>query len=156
MAAALKDAFVRKPVLATIRLVLPAGAARTGPPVSPALGPYRVNLMALCKEINARTQRYKPDTPIRVTVTVYRDSTFQLAVKPPSVSWLLKKAAGIQTASRFPGHVTAASLTVRHVYEIARLKLGDDPSCKYASLEAMCKSVVATARSMGIAIVRDL
>jgi ribosomal protein L11 len=85
MAAALKDAFVRKPVLATIRLVLPAGAARTGPPVSPALGPYRVNLMALCKEINARTQRYKPDTPIRVTVTVYRDSTFQLVVKPPSV-----------------------------------------------------------------------
>lgn len=68
MAAALKDAFVRKSVLATIRLVLPAGAARTGPPVSPALGPYRVNLMALCKEINARTQRYKPDTPIRVTV----------------------------------------------------------------------------------------
>lgn len=58
MAAALKDAFVRKSVLATIRLVLPAGA-----PVSPALGPYRVNLMALCKEINARTQRYKPDRP---------------------------------------------------------------------------------------------
>ncbi|GJN30256.1 hypothetical protein PR202_gb18547 [Eleusine coracana subsp. coracana] len=102
--ATLKDAAARKPVLATIRLIVSAGAARPAPPVGPALGFYRLNLMAFCKDFNARTQKYKADTPRQVTLTAYKDTTFEFVVKSPSVSWFLKKAAGIETASGRPGH----------------------------------------------------
>lgn len=153
--ATLKDAAARKSILATIRLVVPAGAARPAPPVGPALGFYRLNLMAFCKDFNARTQKYKAETPMQVTLTAYKDSTFEFVVKSPSVSWFLKKAAGIETASTRPSHVNVSSLTLRHVYEIAKLKQAD-PFCKHISLEALCKSIIGTANSMGIAIVKDL
>jgi large subunit ribosomal protein L11 len=151
----LKDAAARKPVLATIRLIVPAGAARPAPPVGPALGFYRLNLMAFCKDFNARTQKYKADTPMQVTLTAYKDSTFEFVVKSPSISWFLKKAAGIETTSGRPGHNMVSSLTLRHVYEIAKLKQAD-PFCKHTSIETLCKSIIGTANSMGIEIVKDL
>ncbi|XP_066357836.1 large ribosomal subunit protein uL11m-like [Miscanthus floridulus] len=154
--ATLKDAVVRKPVLATLRLIVPAaGAARPGQPISPALGSYRLNLMAFCKDFNARTQKYKADTPMHVTVTADKDNTFDFVVKSPPVSWFLKKAAGIETASGLAGHRNVSSLTIRHVYEIAKLKQAD-PFCKHMSLEALCKCIIGTANSMGIVIVKDL
>ncbi|KAF0929841.1 hypothetical protein E2562_025968 [Oryza meyeriana var. granulata] len=155
MATTLKDVAVRKPVLATIRLIVPAGAARPAAPVGPALGFYRLNLMAFCKDFNARTQKYKAETPMQVTLTAYKDSTFEFVVKSPSVAWFLKKAAGIETASSRPGHTVVSSLTLRHVYEIAKLKQSD-PYCKHMSLGALCKSIIGTANSMGIEIVKDL
>ncbi|KAG0519900.1 hypothetical protein BDA96_08G026500 [Sorghum bicolor] len=153
--ATLKDAVVRKPVLATLRLTVPAGAARPGQSLSPVLGSYRLNMMAFCNDFNARTQKYKPDTPMHVTITAYKDHTFEFVVKSPPVSWFLKKAAGIETASGIPGHRNVSSLTIRHVYEIAKLKQAD-PFCKHMSLEALCKCIIGTANSMGIAIVKDL
>ncbi|KAM0867352.1 hypothetical protein ACQ4PT_042051 [Festuca glaucescens] len=130
MATTLKDVATRKPVLATIRLLVPAGAAKPAPPVGPALGFYRLNLMAFCKDFNARTQKYKAETP-------------------------MQKAAGIETASSRPGHSIVTSLSLRHVYEIAKLKQ-TDPFCKHMSLEALSKSIIGTAKSMGIEIVKDL
>ncbi|KAJ0973537.1 hypothetical protein J5N97_021496 [Dioscorea zingiberensis] len=118
--ATLKEIAVRRPVAATIRLTVPAGAARPAPPVGPALGQYRLNLMAFCKDFNARTQKYKPDTPMAVTITAFKDNTFEFIVKSPSVTWYLKKAAGIESGSSRPGHVVASSITLRHVYEIAK------------------------------------
>ncbi|GJN09132.1 hypothetical protein PR202_ga27111 [Eleusine coracana subsp. coracana] len=112
--------------------------------------------MAFCKDINARTQKYKADTPMQVTLTAYKDSTFEFIVKSPSVSWFLKKAAGIETASGRPGHNNmVSSLTLRHVYEITKLKQAD-PFCKHMSLETLSKSIIGTANSMGIEIVKDL
>ncbi|KAG0476756.1 hypothetical protein HPP92_013131 [Vanilla planifolia] len=146
---------VRRPIAATIRLTVPAGAARPAPPVGPALGQYRLNLMAFCKDFNARTQKYKPETPMAVTITAYKDNTFEFIVKSPSVTWLLKKAAGIESGSSRPGHVVASSLTLRHVYEIAKLKQSD-PYCQFMTLESICKSIIGTANSMGIKIVREL
>jgi hypothetical protein len=77
----LKEILTRRPVAATIRLTVPAGGARPAPPVGPALGQYRLNLMAFCKDFNARTQKYKPDTPIAVTITAFKDNTFEFTVK---------------------------------------------------------------------------
>lgn len=111
--------------------------------------------MAFCKDFNARTQKYKAETPMQVTLTAYKDSTFEFVVKSPSVSWFLKKAAGIESASSRPGHNMVTSLSLRHVYEIAKLKQSD-PFCKHMSLEALCKSIIGTAKSMGIEIVKDL
>ncbi|KAI4376811.1 hypothetical protein MLD38_014528 [Melastoma candidum] len=151
----LKEILTRRPVAATIRLTVPAGAARPAPPVGPALGQYRLNLMAFCKDFNARTQKYKPDTPMAVTITAFKDSTFEFTVRSPSVTWYLKKAAGIDSGSGRPGHATAGTISLKHVYEIAKIKQGD-PWCGYMPLESICKSVMGTAKSMGIEVVKDL
>ncbi|KAL6338855.1 hypothetical protein AAG906_024005 [Vitis piasezkii] len=140
----LKEILTRRPVSATIRLTVPAGAARPAPPVGPALGQYRLNLMAFCKDFNARTQKYKPDTPMAVTITAYKDNTFEFTVKSPSVTWYLKKAAGIELGSGRP-----------HIYEIAKVKQSD-PYCQYMSLESICKSIIGTANTMGIQVVKEL
>ncbi|XP_061338821.1 uncharacterized protein LOC133285584 [Gastrolobium bilobum] len=144
-----------KTVAATIRLTVPAGGARPAPPVGPALGQYRLNLMAFCKDFNARTQKYKADTPMAVTITAFKDNTFEFTVKSPSVSWYLKKAAGVDSGSSRPGHVTASTLSVRHVYEIAKVKQSD-PHLLNMPLDSISKSIIGTANSMGIKVVKDL
>eukprot|EP01018_Ginkgo_biloba_P033925 Gb_09384 [translate_table: standard] len=145
----------RRPVAAMIRMVVPAGQARPAPPVGPALGQYRLNLMTFCKEFNARTQNIKPETPMSVMVTAYKDNTFEFTVKSPSVTWYLKKAAGIQSGSSKPGHQIAGTITVKHIYEIAKVKQSD-PYCQYMSLESICKSIISTARTMGIQVKKEL
>ncbi|KAF2534820.1 hypothetical protein F2Q70_00033515 [Brassica cretica] len=155
MAAAAKDIVTRRAVAATIKLTVPAGGARPAAPVGPALGQYRLNLMAFCKDFNARTQKYKPDTPMAVKITAYKDNSFEFTVKSPSVSWYIKKAAGVDKGSTRPGHLTVTTLSVRHVYEIAKVKQ-TDPFCQYMPLESICKSIIGTANSMGIKIVQDL
>ncbi|KAL9679341.1 hypothetical protein QQ045_017199 [Rhodiola kirilowii] len=153
--ATLKEILTRRPVSATIRLTVPAGAARPAPPVGPALGQYRLNLMAFCKDFNARTQKYKADTPMSVTITAFKDNTFEFTVKSPKVSWYLKKAAGIESGSGRSGHVVASTVTLKHVYEIAKVKQSD-PFCQYMPLESICKSIIGTANSMGIKVVKEL
>ncbi|KAK4493377.1 hypothetical protein RD792_017727 [Penstemon davidsonii] len=153
--ATLKEILTRRPVAATIRLRVPAGGAKPAPPVGPALGQYRLNLMAFCKDFNARTQKYKPETPMSVTITAFTDNTFEFTIKSPSVSWYLKKAAGVESGSSRPGHVTASTVTVKHVYEIAKIKQGD-PYCQYMSLESISKSIIGTANSMGIKVQKEL
>lgn len=142
-------------VSALIRLTVLAGQAKPVAPVGPALGQHRLNIMAFCKDFNARTQNIKPDVPMSVIVTAYKDNSFVFTVKSPSVSYFLKKAAGLQLASRKPGHQIVGQVTVKHVYEIAKIKQ-TDPLCQYLSLEAICKSIMGTARSMGIEVVKEL
>lgn len=144
-----------KEVSAMIRLVVNAGQAKPAPPVGPALGQHRLNLMAFCKDFNARTQHIKQDVPMSVLITAYKDFTFDFKVKSPSVSYFLKKAAGLQKGGGRPGHDRAGIVRLQHVYEIAKIKQSD-PGCKYISLESWCKSVMGTARSMGIEVRRDL
>eukprot|EP00262_Sarcandra_glabra_P013205 TRINITY_DN3616_c0_g1_i2.p2 TRINITY_DN3616_c0_g1~~TRINITY_DN3616_c0_g1_i2.p2 ORF type:complete len:113 (-),score=4.35 TRINITY_DN3616_c0_g1_i2:55-393(-) len=111
--------------------------------------------MAFCKDFNARTQKYKPETPMAVTITAFKDNTFEFTLKSPSVTWYLKKAAGIDSGSSRPGHVAASSITLKHVYVIAKIKQ-TDPLCQYMSLEAISKSIIGTANSMGIKVVNEL
>ncbi|KAL6533515.1 hypothetical protein OROMI_027627 [Orobanche minor] len=153
--ATLKEILTRRPVAATIRLTVPAGGAKPAPPVGPALGQYRLNLMAFCKDFNARTQKYKPDSPMAVTITAFTDNTFEFTVKSPKVTWYLKKAAGIESGSSRPGHLIASTITLNHVYEIAKIKQSD-PYCQYMSLESISKSIIGTANSMGIKVQKEL
>ncbi|CAH9071508.1 unnamed protein product [Cuscuta epithymum] len=152
--ATLKEILTRRPLAATIRLRVGAGVAKPGPSTT-ALGFHNLNIMAFCKEFNARTQKYKPGTPMSVTVTVFKDRTFEFTLKSPPVTWYLKQAAGVERGSRLPGHVTASTVTLKHVYEIAKVKQGD-PFCQYISLESISKSIIGTANSMGIKVQKEL
>nr|XP_009780485.1 PREDICTED: 54S ribosomal protein L19, mitochondrial-like [Nicotiana sylvestris]XP_016510995.1 PREDICTED: 54S ribosomal protein L19, mitochondrial-like [Nicotiana tabacum] len=111
--------------------------------------------MAFCKDFNARTQKFKPGTPMAITISAFKDGTFKFTVKSPSVTWYLKQATGIELGSGRPGHVTTSTLTLKHVYEIAKIKQSD-LFCQYMPLESICKSIIGTSNSMGIKVQKEL
>jgi large subunit ribosomal protein L11 len=138
-----------KPVTAIIKLQIPAGQANPAPPVGPALGQQGVNIMEFCKQFNAATQK-QAGTLVPVVITVYKDKTFSFITKSPPASALLKKAAGIATASGEPNRVKVGKITRKQLLEIARTKMAD---LNAKDEEAACRIIMGTARSMGIEVV---
>ena len=110
------------PVKACVRVYCMAGVAKPSPKIGQALGPLGVNMMQFCKEFNERTGQYKEDTPMRVKLTAYVDRSFQFVVKPPPTSWFIKKAASLQKGSEKPGHESAGKVSIKYLYEIAKIK----------------------------------
>ncbi|HPF18054.1 MAG: 50S ribosomal protein L11 [Bacillota bacterium] len=133
-----------------IKLQIPAGAATPAPPVGPALGQKSVNIMEFCKQFNARTAD-QPGMIIPVVITVYGDRSFTFITKTPPAAVLLKKAAGLDTASGEPNRKKVASLTTEQMQAIAKIKM---PDLNAADLDSATEMVKGTARSMGI-IVKD-
>lgn len=137
-----------KKVKAVVKLQIPAGKANPAPPVGTALGPHQINIMAFCKEYNARTQSMMGSI-IPAEVTIYTDQTFSFVTKTPPVSDLLKKAAGIPKGSGVPNRNKTGKLTRSQVREIAESKMQD---LNAVDIEGAIKQVEGSARSMGIAI----
>ena len=131
-----------------IKLQIPAGKATPAPPVGPALGQKGVNIVAFTKEFNARTQN-QMGMIIPVVITVYADRSFSFITKTPPAPVLIKKAAGIETASGTPNKNKVASITKAQVEEIAKTKM---PDLNAASLAAACSMIAGTARSMGVTV----
>jgi large subunit ribosomal protein L11 len=138
-----------KKVVGFIKLQCPAGKANPAPPVGPALGQHGVNIMQFCKEFNERTAK-QAGLIIPVEISVYADRSFTFICKTPPAAVLLKKAAGIETASGEPNKKTVAKVPRSKVREIAETKMED---LNAASMEAAMRMVEGTARSMGIDIV---
>ncbi len=138
-----------KKVTATIKLQLPAGAANPAPPVGPALGSAGVNIMAFCKDFNARTKD-QAGTILPTVITVYADRSFSFITKSPPASVLLKKAAGVAKGSGVPNKEKVGKVTRKQIKEIADIKKKD---LNAGSLEAAMLVIEGTARSMGIEVV---
>lgn len=131
-----------------IKLQIPAGNANPAPPVGPALGQHGVNIMDFCKQFNAKTQDQQ-GMIIPVVITVYADRSFSFICKTPPAAVLLKKAAGLETASGEPNKNKVATLTTAQVEEIAKTKM---PDLNAANLESATSMIKGTARSMGIVV----
>ena len=131
-----------------IKLQIPAGNANPAPPVGPALGQHGVNIMDVCKQFNAKTQDQQ-GMIIPVVITVYADRSFSFICKTPPAAVLLKKAAGLDTASGEPNKNKVATLTTAQVEEIAKTKM---PDLNAANLESATSMIKGTARSMGIVV----
>ena len=138
-----------KKVVGQIKLQLPAGKATPAPPVGPALGQHGVNIMEFCKQFNAKTQD-QAGLIIPAVITVYADRSFTFELKTPPAAVLLKKAAGIETASGVPNKTKVAKLARAKVKEIAEMKMKD---LNANDIEAAMRMIEGTARSMGIDIV---
>jgi large subunit ribosomal protein L11 len=138
-----------KKVTGFLKLQVPAGAANPSPPIGPALGQRGLNIMEFCKAFNAQTQKMEKNVPIPVIITTYQDRSFTFEMKTPPVSYFLKKAANLTSASKAPGRDFAGSVTKAQVREIAEQKM-KDLNCD--SIEAAMKMVEGSARSMGIAV----
>lgn len=138
-----------KKIKTIIKLQIPAGKANPAPPVGPALGQHGVNIMAFCKEYNARTAS-QVGTIIPVEITVYQDQSFTFITKTPPATDLLKKAAGVEQGSSEPGRVVAGQITRQQVREIAELKMKDLNALDIEGAERM---IEGSARSLGIKVV---
>lgn len=139
-----------KRVVANLKLLIEAGAAKPAPPVGPALGQQGLNIMAFCKDFNAKTADYKPGTLMRVNLKVYSDKSYEWELKTPPSSWLIKKTAGINRCSGRPVHDMIGVISLKHLYEIAKVKQQDTPNIP---LQSVCKSLLMTCRSMGVRVV---
>lgn len=137
-----------KKVVAMIKLALPAGKANPAPPVGPALGQHGVNIMAFCKEYNARTAD-QVGMVIPVEISVFEDRSFTFVLKTPPASVLIKKAAGIDKGSSQPNKQRVGTITRAQLQEIAQTKM---PDINANDIEAAMKIVEGTARNMGVAI----
>jgi len=138
-----------KKVIGQIKLQLPAGKANPSPPVGPALGQHGVNIMAFCKEFNAKTQK-DAGLIIPVVISVYQDRSFSFIMKTPPAAVLIKKALNLQSGSARPNKDKVGKITMAQVREIAQVKLQDTNA---GSLETCMNSVIGTARSMGVELV---
>jgi len=138
-----------KKVTAQIKLQIPGGQANPAPPVGPALGQHGVNIMAFCKEFNARTKD-AAGMIVPVVITVFQDKSFTFITKSPPASALLKKAAGIASGSKTPNKDKVGKVTRKQILEIIKTKKDD---INATSEEAAIRVVAGTARSMGIEVV---
>src|ERR1700687_5687148 len=137
-----------KKITGMIKLQIPAGQANPAPPVGPALGQHGVNIIAFCKEFNAKTKD-QPVMVIPVVITFYQDKSFTFITKSPPASVLLKKAAGITAGSKVPNKEKVGKVTRKQVLDIVKMKIKDLNS---ANEEAAFRVIAGTARSMGIEI----
>jgi large subunit ribosomal protein L11 len=138
---------VAKKVIGYIKLQVPAGKANPSPPIGPALGQRGLNIMEFCKAFNAQTQGMEAGLPIPVVITAYADKTFTFIMKTPPASVLIMKAAGLSKASTKPGSLVAGKITRLQAEEIAKQKM---PDLTAADMEAAVRTIMGSARSMGI------
>lgn len=140
-----------KKVVKLIKLQIPAGKANPAPPIGPALGSAGVNIMAFCKEFNAKTQSMGGDI-LPVVITVYQDKSFTFITRKPPVPQLLKKALGIEKGSAVPNRDKVAKIKRSQAKAIAQQKIED---MNANDVEAATEIVLGTARSMGIELIEE-
>jgi large subunit ribosomal protein L11 len=136
----------KKKVVKIIKLQISAGKANPGPPIGPALGAAGVNIMAFCKDFNARTQKQAGDI-LPVVIEVYQDRTFTFITLQPPVSKLIMQELKIESGSKMPNRDKIGKLSLAQAEKIAKRKM---PDMRAISLEAAVQMVIGTAHSMGI------
>jgi large subunit ribosomal protein L11 len=137
-----------KKVTGFVKLQIPAGRANPAPPVGTALGPQGINIMAFCKEFNARTQA-QDGTITPVEITIFSDKSFTFITKTPPAAILIKKELGLDKGSGVPNRNKVGKLSKAQVRKIAELKL---PDLNCDTIDSAMAMVAGAARSMGVEV----
>jgi large subunit ribosomal protein L11 len=140
---------VAKKLKTIVRLQIVAGKANPAPPIGPALAGHGLNIMAFCKEYNARTSNRTGDI-IPAEISVFTDGSFTFILKTPPASVLLKKAAGVEKGSDQPNRSKVVKVTRAQIREIAEIKYKDTNA---VDLDGAIRQIEGTARNMGLTIV---
>lgn len=139
---------MEKPIAKKIKLQLPAGRATPAPPVGTVLGPAGINLQDFCTQFNDASKDKTGDI-LPVEIIVYEDRSFEFKLKTPPASFLLKKAVGIEKASKKGANEIVGVLTLEQIEQIAKIKKED---LNAYDMESAMKIIMGTARNMGIAV----
>jgi large subunit ribosomal protein L11 len=139
----------KKKIAVVVKLQCPAGKATAAPPVGPALGPHGVSAPQFVQQFNEATKNVEPGLILPVVITVYTDKTFSFITKTPPASVLIKKALGIEKASKEPHKVKVGKIPREKLREIAQTKL---PDLNANDIDAAMKIIAGTARSMGVEV----
>jgi large subunit ribosomal protein L11 len=142
---------VAKKLKAVVRLQLQAGKANPAPPVGPALAGHGINLMAFCKEYNARTANRVGEI-VPAEITIFTDGSFTFVLKTPPAAVLLRKAAGVEKGSAIPNREKVGKVTRKQLREIAETKMKD---LNALDIEGAMRQIEGTARNMGITITEE-
>ena len=137
-----------KKLKAVVKLQIGAGRANPAPPIGPALAPHGINLMAFCKEYNARTSSKTGDI-IPAEISIYTDGSFTFILKTPPTAVLLRKAAGVEKGSAEPNREKVGKVTRDQIQEIAEIKMKD---LNAVDIEGAMRQIEGTARNMGIVV----
>ena len=140
-----------KKLKAIVRLQIQAGKANPAPPIGPALAGHGINLMAFCKEYNARTSNRMGEI-LPAEISIFSDGSFTFILKTPPAAVLLRKAAGVEKGSAVPNREKVGKVTRKQVREIAELKMKD---LNAIDLEGAMRQIEGTARNMGLTVVED-
>jgi large subunit ribosomal protein L11 len=138
-----------KKVAGTMKLQVKAGQANPSPPVGPALGQRGINIMEFCKAFNAKTQELEPGAPCPTIITYYVDKSFTMDIKTPPASYMLKKAAKLNSGAKLPGREVVGSVSAKQIKEIAEAKMKD---LNANDIDAAMLIIMGSARSMGIEV----
>jgi large subunit ribosomal protein L11 len=142
---------VAKKLKAVVRLQIEAGKANPAPPIGPALAGHGINLMAFCKEYNARTSN-RPGEILPAEISIYTDGSFTFILKTSPSAVLLRKAAGVPKGSAVPNREKVGKVTRQQLREIAEIKMRD---LNATDLDGAIKQIEGTARNMGLTIVEE-
>jgi len=140
---------VAKKLKAIVRVQIQAGKANPAPPIGPALAGHGINLMAFCKEYNARTANRMGEI-VPAEITIYSDGSFTFILKTPPAAVLLRKAAGVEKGSAQPNREKVGKVTRAQIREIAEIKMKD---LNALDIEGAMRQIEGTARNMGIQVV---
>ena len=138
-----------KKITGYIKLQVPAGTANPSPPIGPALGQRGVNIMEFCKAFNAATTELEKGMPIPTVITVFADRSFAFETKTPPATFLLKKAAKINSGAKEPGKQIAGRVTRQQLRDIAEVKMKD---LNANDIEAAARIIEGSARAMGLEV----
>lgn len=136
-----------------IKTTIKAGMASPAPPLGPQLGQRGINVAHFCREFNDKTAHIVPGCPMPCRINVNPDRTYKLTIQTPEVAWLVKRAAGIRRGAMDPEKEIAGKITLKHVYEIAKVKIEDEINWS-KDMPYMCRQVIHFARRMGVEVVR--
>ena len=137
-----------KKIKAIVTLQIPAGKANPAPPIGPALAQHGINLMAFCKDYNARTSNRMGEI-VPAEITIFGDGSFRFTLKSPPTTFLIKRAAGIEKGSQKANAEKVGSITRKQVREIAETKL---PDMNTTNIESIMRQIEGTAKQMGVTV----
>ncbi|KJE96514.1 39S ribosomal protein L11 [Capsaspora owczarzaki ATCC 30864] len=141
-------------VVATLKLLIPAGKAAPAPPLGPALGQKGVAIGQFVKDFNDQTKQFVPGTELPVRLAVKGDRSYSYTVGQPTTAYFVLRAAGLAKGAKAAGKEVMGTISLRHVYEIAQIKL-KDPSVKHLNMQTMAQCVIGTARALGVRVIDD-